>query len=120
MRTVDFTWGPATALTPSGEMMPSGLSYAHDSQTESQLTPKWVEALSEDRVVGVALGGWGFTLAVTDAGAVFSFGYSQLGALGHGSFEAEVLPRRIEALALTGRRFVAVAAGASHALALTE
>jgi len=101
-------------------MMPSGLSYAHDSQTESQLTPKWVEALSEDRVVGVALGGWGFTLAVTDAGAVFSFGYSQLGALGHGSFEAEVLPRRIEALALTGRRFVAVAAGASHALALTE
>jgi len=115
-----FTWGPATAPTPSGETMPSGLGYAHDSQTEAQLTPKWVEALSEDRVVGVALGGWGFTLAVTDAGAVFSFGYSQSRALGHGSLEAEVLPRRIEALALTGRRFVAVAAGSFHALALTE
>jgi len=114
-----FTWGPATAPTPSGETMPCGLGYAHDSQTESQLTPKWVEALSEDRVVGVALGD-GFTLAVTDAGAVFSFGYSQLGVLGHGSLEAEVLPRRIEALALTGRQFVAVAAGSFHALALTE
>jgi len=62
----------------------------------------------------------GFTLAVTDAGAVFSFGYSRYGALGHGSLEAEVLPRRIEALAQTGRRFVAVAAGEGHALALTE
>ena len=75
-------------------------------------------------MVGVALG-WCFTLAVTDAGAVFSFGCSNGGfTLGHGSFafaaEAEVLPRRIEALALTGRRFVAVAAGSFHALALTE
>jgi alpha-tubulin suppressor-like RCC1 family protein len=34
--------------------------------------------------------------------------------------EAEVLPRRIEALAQTGRRFVAVIAGAFHALALAE
>jgi len=113
-----FTWGMASYI--EDETMPSGLGYALDEQTESQLTPKWVEALSEDRVVGVALGE-GFTLVVTDAGAVFSFGYSPLGgALGHGSLEAEVLPRRIETLARTGRRFVAVAAGVYHALALTE
>jgi len=112
-----FTWGRATGIRD--ETMPSGLGYALDSQTNSQLTPKWVDALSEDRVVGVALC-YGFTLAVTDAGAVFSFGYSANGALGHGSFEAEVLPRRIEALALTGRRFVAVAAGDCYALALAE
>jgi len=110
-----FTWGRAAHDDKS---IPSGLGYALDSHWNSQLTPKCVDALSEDRVVGVALG-FGFTLAVTDAGAVFSFGYSQHGALGHGSFEAEVLPRRIEALALTGRRFVAVAAGVSHTLALT-
>jgi len=112
-----FTWG--RAINPNDATMPSGLGYALDSETESQLTPKWVETLSEDRVVGVALG-YAFTLVVTDAGAVFSFGHSEDGALGHGSFEAEVLPRRIEALAQTGRRFVAVAAGDRHSLALTE
>ena len=111
-----FTWGAATTHYAT---MPSSLGYALDSHTAFQLTPKWVDTLSQDRVVGVALG-VDFTLAVTDAGAVFSFGYSEEGALGHGSPEAEVLPRRIEALAQTGRRFVAVAAGTSHALALTE
>ena len=112
-----FTWGRARFGLV--ETMPNGLGYALDSQIESQLTPKSVEALSEDRVVGVALG-WSFTLAVTDAGAVFSFGYNEEGVLGHGSLEAEALPRRIEALAQTGRRYVPVAAGESHALALTE
>jgi len=69
--------------------------------------------------VCVALG-HGFSLAVTDAGAVYSFGHSQHGALGHGSLESEVLPRRITALAETGLRFVGVAAGFGHALALAE
>jgi len=109
-----FTWGQA--ITPYDQTRPSGLGYA---QTESQLTPKCVETLSVDRVVGVALG-YACTLVVTDAGAVFSFGDGQSGALGHGSLEAEVLPRRIEALAQNGCRFVAVAAGGCHTLALTE
>jgi len=112
-----FTWGQAKYVY--APTMPNGLGYALDSQAEFQLTPKWVDALSQDCVVGVTLGN-GFTLAVTGAGAVFSFGYSDQGALGHGSLEAEVLPRRIEALAQTGRRFVTVAAGGDHALALTE
>jgi alpha-tubulin suppressor-like RCC1 family protein len=99
--------------------MSSGLGYELDPAMECQPTPKRVDALSEDCVVGVALG-HGFTLAVTDAGVVFSFGDGGDGVLGHGSLEAEVLPRRIEALAQTGRRFVAVAAGDRHSLALTE
>jgi len=116
-----FTWGHAIFFAPNGQTKRSGLGYLYalDWQIESQLTPKWVEALSKDRIVGVALG-YSFTLAVTDAGAVFSFGCSQRGALGHMSMENEVLPRRIETLALTGRRFVAVAAGYFHALALSE
>jgi len=112
-----FTWG--RAINPYNKTMPSGLGYALDSETESQLTPKRVETLSEDRVVSVALG-YAFTLVVTDAGAIFSFGYSDDGVLGHGSLEAEVLPRRIAALTQTGRRFVAVAVGDYHALALAE
>jgi len=109
-----FTWG--RAVYGGG---PSGLGYEHDPETACQLTPKRVEALSEDRVVGVAFSD-GFTLAVTDAGAVFSFGYSPYGTLCHGSSASEVLPRRIEALAETGQRFVAATAGVYNALALTE
>lgn len=70
-------------------------------------------------MVCVALGS-DFTLAVIDAGAVFSFGSSHCWALGHGPIDRAVLLRRIEALAESGRRFVAVAAGAHHALALNE
>ena len=110
-----FTWGCATFE----EGKPTGLGYELDPATEFQLLPKRVDALSEDRVAGVALG-HGFTLAVTDAGAVFSFGESVYGALGHGLSTSEVLPRRIQTLAETGRRFVAVAAGEYHAMALTE
>jgi len=115
-----FTWGRARGYARNtGLVVPTGLGYEFDHELNYQLTPKWVDTLSEVRVMGVALGG-GFTLAVTDAGTVFSFGFSPHGALGHGSLEVEVLPRRIEALTLTGRRLVTVAAGMFHALALTE
>jgi len=110
-----FTWGCATFW--GGK--PTGLGYQLDPATELQLTPKRVDALSEDHVMAVALGA-SFTLAATAAGAVFSFGQSGTGALGHGLSTSEVLPRRIEALAETGRRFVAVAAGKFHSLVLTE
>ena len=115
-----YTWVNAFYDSDNDERLgPSGLGYELEAGAEYQPTPKRVDALSQNRVVGVALGR-GFTLAVTDAGAVFSFGYSDKGALGHGSLESVVLPQRIEALAQTGRRFVAVAAGFDHALALTE
>jgi len=116
-----FTWGQTTRR--NGVL--SSLGYARDPKAGSQPTPKWVEALSEERVVGVAFG-YDFTLAVTDAGAVFSFGDGlffsdgDVRILGHDEERSEVLPRRIEALTQTGRRFVAVAAGYGHALALTE
>jgi len=122
-----FTWGRARAdhevededgLVDEFEG-PTDLGYELDAETEYQATLKRVDALSQDRVVGVALG-CDFTLAVTDAGAVFSFGFNHEGRLGHGSLVSEVQPRRIEALAQTRRRFVAVAAGDCHAFALTE
>ena len=109
-----FTWGRAR-----WENAPTGLGYELDPETECQLTPKRVDVLSPHRVVGVDFGAC-FTLAVTDAGAVFSFGSSYHGALGHGLSTSEVLPQPIQALAETGRRFVAEAAGRTHALSLTE
>jgi len=109
-----FTWGRAR-WTEGAHC----LGYQLDPETEFQPTPKRVDAFLKDRVVGIAFGNY-FTLAVTDAGAVFSFGHCGFGALGHGWSTDEVLPRKIEALAETGRRFVAVAAGCYHALAITE
>ena len=110
-----FTWGRARFYKGEDEYGeldefrgPGGLDY--------QPTPKRVDALSQNRVVGIALG-LTFALAVTDAGAVFFLGFT---GLGHGSLESEVVPRRIDALTQTRRRFVAVAAGDHHALALTE
>jgi len=118
-----FTWGRAYDLESDA---PTGLGYYPkcEGDEEAKPTPTMVDALSEERVVGVALGD-GFTLVVTDAGAVFSFGHSSKDALGHGSPEStgsrrQQLPRKIDALAVTGRRFVAVAAGEHHSLALTE
>jgi len=115
-----YTWGVAFTLVadddPTGV---SGLGYRVSPGTECQPTPKRVDELSQERVVGVAPGG-GFTLAVTDAGAVFSFGNGSYGMLGHGSYQSVVVPRRIEALAETERRCVAVAAGGCFALALIE
>jgi len=114
-----YTWGCAFVASQWGlQLGPTGLGYEVDPERECQPTPRRVDSLSQSRVVGAALGEC-FTLAVTDAGAVFSFGYSQegaLGHLGHALSKREVLPRRIDALAQTGWRFVAVATGDFHAL----
>jgi alpha-tubulin suppressor-like RCC1 family protein len=81
--------------------------------------PHRVLAFEKVRIASVALG-TGFTVAVTEAGAGFSFGTGD-GRLGHREGDENVgvfLPKRIEAL--HGIHVVAVAAGASHALALTR
>jgi len=116
-----FTWGAVNCFSflRYEFLGPYGLGYELDHTARCQLTPKRVDALAQERVVDVALG-CGFTLVVTSAGSVFSCGAGTNGILGHGLLDSEVLPRRIKALAQTGRRFVAVAAGDYHALALTE
>ena len=56
-------------------------------------------------------------LAITADGAVWSWGQGGLGQLGHGDWQGQSLPKKVEALA--GRRVVAVSAGGEHSLALT-
>jgi alpha-tubulin suppressor-like RCC1 family protein len=78
--------------------------------------PRRVFALEGMRITSVAVGVW-TTMAVTEAGAVYSFGCGD-GRLGHGSGDHVFLPKRIEAL--DGTHVASVAAGASYALALTR
>ena len=84
---------------------------------EDQGTPKLIEALQEVRVVGVAAG-YCHSLAVTEAGRVYSCGHGAFGRLGHGDEEEQHTPKLIEALQEV--KVVGVAAGSVHSLASTE
>jgi alpha-tubulin suppressor-like RCC1 family protein len=113
-----FTWETARDLqSVTGEPLPElGYgSFVHDLGV-----PHRVLALEGVRIASVAVG-VGFTVAVTEAGAVYSFGVAD-GRLGHGhegrdEDEDVFLPRRIEAL--DGIHIRTVAAGKHHTLALT-
>jgi len=83
---------------------------------QNRLLPKKVEALAGQRVVAVAAGDF-HSLALTAVGAVWSWGEGDIGRLGHGDEQNQLLPKKVEALA--GQRVVAVSAGIAHSLALT-
>jgi len=83
---------------------------------QRQLLPKKVEALAGQRVVAVSAGAI-HSLALTADGAVWSWGYGAGGQLGHGDWQNQLLPKKVEAFA--GQRVIAVSAGLSHNLALT-
>jgi hypothetical protein len=95
------------------------------------LEPRLLPALRGHRVTSICAG-YGHSLALTDAGAVFSWGHNADGELGHGDAYAGqagsqtdpimvdpdvyTLPTRIAALA--GVRVVGIAAGVDHSLAV--
>ena len=81
-----------------------------------QLLPKKIEAFVGRHVIAVSAG-LNHSLAITAAGAVWSWGHGALGQLGHGDTQDPLLPKKVEAF--TGQRVVAVSAGMYHSLALT-
>jgi len=111
------------ALTADGAVWSWGEGYfgklGHGDQ-QHQLLPKKIEALaasaSDQRVIAVSVGNL-HSLAITADGAVWSWGYGDSGRLGHGDYQSQLLPKKIEAFA--GQRVVAVSAAASHSLAVT-
>ena len=66
---------------------------------QHQLLPKKIEALAGQRVVAVSAGG-SHSLAITADGAVWSWGEGRFGKLGHGDRQDQLLPKKIEGLAL--------------------
>jgi len=68
------------------------------------LQPTLVEALANERVTIVAAG-HGHACAVTEVGALFTWGPDGLyGCLGHGDHKPQLTPRRVEALLGAGSR----------------
>jgi len=86
------------------------------SDMQNQLLPKKVEAFAGQRVVAVSAGA-GHSLALAADGSVWSWGNGAYGKLGHGDWQIQLLPKKVEAFA--GRRVIAVSAGEGHSFALT-
>ncbi|XP_022827451.1 probable E3 ubiquitin-protein ligase HERC2 [Spodoptera litura] len=87
--------------------------------SEDQLVPKMVEALSSYRVIDVACGsGDAQTLCITDDDNVWSWGDGDYGKLGRGGSEGCKLPMRIDCL--KGLRVVKVECGSQFSVALCQ
>jgi large repetitive protein len=91
-----------------------------NGETANSTTPVSVAGLSTD-VVSIAAGS-NSTCALTSAGDVWCWGDNAAGQLGNGSFTASSLP--VKALGTTGdtplNGVIAIAAGESHACAVTS
>ena len=87
---------------------------------ENQLAPRRVPAagFNGERVVMVAAGGR-HTVALSEAGHVFTWGNGEDGQLGHGDEENQRAPRQVEAGRFGGEKVVFVAAGAALGLRAT-
>jgi alpha-tubulin suppressor-like RCC1 family protein len=111
-----FTWETLRRANTRADKPVPGLGYGRCITDYG--VPCRVFAFEGMRIASVAVGE-GFTVAVTEAGAVYSFSEGD-GRLGHWRSNGEnvLLPKRIEAL--DGLHVVSVAAGDWHALDLTK
>ena len=83
--------------------------------------PQRVEALYGLKVSSVFAGGslgTHISGAVTTAGELFTWGMGRHGQLGHGDFNHQLAPRRVDAL--RGERVLAVSIGQSHTIAVAH
>ena len=113
-----FTWGRAS----SGQLGQE--RFLHPPGANCCALPYPVPGWT--RVAHVSCGGLeeGFTVLSTDTGDVFSFGKDIFGRLGHGNHgrltRHEPAPRLVQTLRSQQCRAVRVAAGAEHAMCLSE
>ncbi|MBN3286869.1 RCC2 protein, partial [Polyodon spathula] len=99
-----------TFAFPSGRNEKGQLGHGDTKRVEE---PKLVEAL-EDEVIVAAACGRNHTMALTEAGCVFSFGENKLGQLGHGNqTDAVPTPAQIQ---YNGQPIVKVACGAEFSM----
>uniref|UniRef100_A0A7S0RRV6 RCC1-like domain-containing protein n=1 Tax=Chlamydomonas leiostraca TaxID=1034604 RepID=A0A7S0RRV6_9CHLO len=86
-----------------------------DGHRDDRLLPTRVCGL-EGAVAARVNCGWRHSVVVTDAGLLYSFGWSKYGQLGHGDMTDRLTPTLVEAL--RGRVVVSVAGGWRHTVAV--
>ncbi|MEM8813061.1 MAG: Ig-like domain-containing protein [Pseudomonadota bacterium] len=109
-----------TFLTDAGDVYSFGFNLRGPlglGDEEIRTTPTKIEGVLDDEtVVGVETGN-GVSFAITDTGALYSWGSNTNGQLGLGDREERLVPTRVEALA--DETVVAVSSGTSYTLVLT-
>ncbi len=80
--------------------------------------PTKVEALSENKMVKVACGGF-HSGAITESGDVYTWGGGEHGQLGHGEKVNKTVPTLITSRELKSKVVVSITCGWSHSVALT-
>jgi hypothetical protein len=115
VRSIAAADGHSLAVTHSGDVFRWGSGFGPDAEKSNR--PILVEGFLGVRVslVRVTIGA---VHAIGQDGELFSWGYGDLGLLGHGDEEEQRSPKRVEAL--RGVRVSTTAFGGLHALALAE
>lgn len=87
---------------------------------ESHLVPRRIPAgsFNNEKIVMIDAGA-AFTVALSEAGNVFTWGHNYYGQLGHNDFDDQMSPRRVEVTHFHGETVVYVAANSNHAMAVT-
>ena len=122
--TVAAGYSHSLAIDDQGRLWAWGTnSYGQlgDGSTTYRPSPVLVNLspLNGSKVVTVA-GGYDHSLAIDDQGRVWAWGYNVSGQLGDGSTTNRSSPVQVDLTPLSGSTVVAVAAGASHSLALDD
>lgn len=120
VQSVAIGYGHVLALTKDGRVFAWGKNFygqlgVGDHRDKS--APQLVSHLEEERIVEVQAGQY-HSLARTEAGAVFAWGYNRDYELGLNDNMDRVLPQDIATL--KGRKVAQISAGNYHNLALTE
>lgn len=89
----------------------------HGKGHDTVPTPTALSQIAKVRINQVATG-YGFVVAVSAPGTVYTWGNGNYGCLGHGDTEGAHFPKQIQSLAQL--RILSVAAGDFHCLAVTE
>lgn len=101
-----YTWGDGR----KGQ-----LGHTHDPSLKQ--TPRLVDALENVFIVQVACGG-NHTVAITDTGVMYSWGWAKYGQTGHGDRQMNKIPRKIDHE--NAKEIVKIAAGNKHTLAINR
>jgi alpha-tubulin suppressor-like RCC1 family protein len=108
-----YTWG-LNKHSQLGLIFPDDEIAANRKHTS---LPRRVFALGESKVKEVSCGGF-HTIALTEDGSVYTWGYGRDGRLGHGDEEDEALPKRV--MKLSGYPIISVHAGIDTSVAISS
>jgi uncharacterized repeat protein (TIGR02543 family) len=113
-----FMWG-------NNEHAQLGLGFKANSPSEGQILPIDMTAMfaikDDDKIESISIG-WGHTLALSEKGVVYAYGYNEFGQLGTSSNFSSFVPTDITSQFLLNinEYVVSVSAGYDHSSAVTN